>query len=40
MPDRLDIAGERATRPELADDELAADDWVFEQMDQIGMFNP
>jgi hypothetical protein len=26
--------------PELADDELAADDWVFEQMDQIGMFNP
>jgi hypothetical protein len=26
--------------PELADDELAADDWVFEQMDRIGVFNP
>ncbi len=26
--------------PDLADDELAADDWVFEQMEQLGMFNP
>jgi hypothetical protein len=26
--------------PELADDELSADDWVFEQMDRIGVFNP
>jgi hypothetical protein len=25
---------------ELANDELAADDWVFEQMNQLGMFNP
>ncbi|MGE5173919.1 MAG: hypothetical protein ACM3MD_08820, partial [Betaproteobacteria bacterium] len=29
-----------ATIPELADDEFASDDWVFEQMDQLGMFNP
>lgn len=29
-----------ATNPELAADELAADTWVFEQMDQLGMFNP
>ncbi len=26
--------------PDLADDELAADNWVFEQMDKLGMFNP
>jgi hypothetical protein len=26
--------------PELAGDELAADDWVFKQMDQLGIFNP
>jgi hypothetical protein len=26
--------------PELANDELSADDWVFEQMDRLGMFNP
>jgi hypothetical protein len=26
--------------PDLAYDELAADEWVFEQMGQIGMFNP
>jgi hypothetical protein len=25
---------------ELANDEFAADDWVFEQMNQLGMFNP
>ncbi len=25
---------------ELADDELSSDDWVFEQMDHLGMFNP
>ncbi len=29
-----------ANIPDLADDELAADDWVFEQMEQLGMFNP
>jgi hypothetical protein len=29
-----------STIPDLADDELATDDWVFEQMEQIGMFNP
>jgi len=29
-----------ATVPELAGDELAADEWVFEQMDRIGMFKP
>jgi hypothetical protein len=29
-----------AALPELADDEPAADTWVFEQMDRIGMFNP
>ncbi len=29
-----------ASLPELAGDELAADTWVFEQMDRIGMFNP
>ena len=26
--------------PDLAGDELAADTWVFEQMDHLGMFNP
>jgi hypothetical protein len=25
---------------ELADDEQAADDWVFEQMNRLGIFNP
>lgn len=29
-----------STIPDLADDELAADEWVFEQMEQLGMFNP
>ena len=29
-----------ASIPDLADDELAADDWVFGQMAQLGMFNP
>jgi hypothetical protein len=28
------------TIPDLANDELAEDEWVFEQMDQLGMFNP
>ncbi len=26
--------------PEFAGDDLASDDWVFEQMEQLGMFNP
>ncbi len=26
--------------PDLAGDELASDEWVFEQMEQIGMFSP
>ena len=26
--------------PDLAYDELAADEWVFEQMDRIGMLRP
>jgi hypothetical protein len=26
--------------PDLAGDDLASDEWVFEQMGQIGMFNP
>ncbi len=29
-----------ANVPDLAGDELAADDWVFEQMNLLGMFNP
>ncbi len=29
-----------ANIPDLAEDEMASDDWVFEQMDQLGMFNP
>ncbi len=29
-----------ANIPDLADDELEADEWVFEQMEQLGMFNP
>ncbi len=29
-----------ASIPDLAGDELAADEWVFEQMGQLGMFNP
>jgi hypothetical protein len=29
-----------ANIPELANDEFAADEWVFEQMTQLGMFNP
>jgi hypothetical protein len=29
-----------AAIPDLADDEFAADEWVFEQMEQLGMFNP
>ncbi len=29
-----------ATIPDLDGDELAADEWVFEQMGQLGMFNP
>jgi hypothetical protein len=29
-----------SSMPDLADDELAADDWVFGQMAQLGMFNP
>jgi len=29
-----------ATIPDLAGDELAEDRWVFERMDQLGMFNP
>ena len=28
------------TIPDLADDELIADEWVFEQMNRLGMFNP
>jgi hypothetical protein len=26
--------------PDLVHDELAADEWVFEQMDRIGMLSP
>ena len=26
--------------PELADDDLAADEWIFEQMERIGVFQP
>jgi hypothetical protein len=26
--------------PDLKGDELASDEWVFEQMEQLGMFNP
>jgi hypothetical protein len=26
--------------PEFAGDDLASDEWVFEQMDQLGMFKP
>lgn len=29
-----------AAIPDLAGDELASDEWVFEQMEQLGMFNP
>ena len=29
-----------ASIPDLAGDELASDEWVFEQMEQLGMFNP
>ncbi len=29
-----------ATIPDLSDDEFMADNWVFEQMEQLGMFNP
>ena len=29
-----------ASVPEMAGDELASDEWVFEQMEQLGMFNP
>ncbi len=29
-----------ATLRELADDEFASDAWIFEQMDQLGMFRP
>jgi hypothetical protein len=29
-----------ANVPDLAADDFAADDWVFEQMDQLGIFNP
>ncbi len=28
------------TIPDLEGDELAGDEWVFEQMEQLGMFNP
>ncbi len=28
------------TLPDLAGDELASDEWVFEQMGRLGMFNP
>jgi hypothetical protein len=26
--------------PELADDDIAADEWIFEQMERIGVFTP
>jgi hypothetical protein len=29
-----------AAIPDLAGDDLASDEWVFEQMQQLGMFNP
>jgi len=29
-----------ASIPDLAGDELASDEWVFEQMEYLGMFNP
>jgi hypothetical protein len=29
-----------ATMPELAHDDLAADEWIFEQLERIGVFQP